>query len=642
MTQDMPSPEPVNNEYTAEDIQVLEGREAVRRRPGMYIGSTDQRGLHHLVYEITYNSIDEAMAGCCNKISVTLCPDNTVKVEDNGRGIPVDIHPTTNMSALETVMTVLHAGAKFGGHTYQVSGGLHGVGASAVNALSSWLKVNVKRDGKLYQQEYRQGVPCGAVEEVGESRDTGTIIAFLPDKEIFGKVECDFNTICEHLRELAYLNKGLEIYINDERKDREKTFYFEGGITGFVRHLNRNRLVRHRRPIYISKMVDSTVVEAALQYNDGFSESSFSFANCVNTVDGGTHLTGFRSALTRVLNDYARKNKLLKEDEPNLIGDDVREGLTSIISVKLAEPQFEGQTKAKLGNAEVKSQVEGVVGEGLALYLEEHPDDARRIVEKCLLAAKGREAARKARDLIVKRGSLETGTLPGKLADCSEKEPSLCELYIVEGPSAGGSAKEGRNRRFQAILPLRGKILNVEKAPPDKMLSHEEIRAIITALGAGIDDEFDLSKLRYHRVILMTDADVDGSHIRTLLLTFFYRHMVELINNQHLYIAQPPLYRIKSGKLEQWVYSEQEKEGALAKLKESKKVEVQRYKGLGEMTAEQLWETTMNPATRTLLEVSVDDAAKADRVFHVLMGDEVPPRKAFIQAHARNVKNLDI
>jgi DNA gyrase subunit B len=643
MTQDMPSTtKPANNEYKAEDIQVLEGREAVRRRPGMYIGSTDQHGLHHLVYEITYNSIDEAMAGCCNKILITLSQDNTVTVEDNGRGIPVDIHPATNMSALETVMTVLHAGAKFGGHTYQVSGGLHGVGASAVNALSSWLRVTVKRDGKQYQQEYRQGIPQGVVEEIGITSDTGTTITFLPDEEIFGKVEYDFNTISQHLRELAYLNKGLQICIKDERKDEEKTFYFEGGISGFIRYLNRNRVVRHHRPIYITQTVDSTMVEAALQYNDGFSESTFSFANCVNTADGGSHLTGFRAALTRVLNDYARKNKLLKEDEPNLIGEDVREGLTAIISVKLAEPQFEGQTKAKLGNPEVKSQVESAVGEGLALYLEEHPDEAKRIIEKCLLTAKGREAARKARDLIVKRGSLETGTLPGKLADCSEKDPSLCELYLVEGPSAGGSAKEGRNRRFQAILPLRGKILNVEKAPPDKMLSHEEIRTIITALGTSIDEEFDLSRLRYHRVILMTDADVDGSHIRTLLLTFFYRHMVGLINHQHLFIAQPPLYRIKAGKLEQWVYSEQEKEEVLAKLKETKKVEVQRYKGLGEMSAEQLWETTMNPATRTLLEVSIDDAAKADRIFSILMGDEVPPRKAFIQAHARSVKNLDI
>ena len=643
MTKDKPSrAKPKNNDYRAKDIQVLEGREAVRRRPGMYIGSTDQRGLHHLVYEITYNSIDEAMAGFCTNIWVTFCQDDTIRVEDNGRGIPVDIHPSTKKAALETVMTVLHAGAKFGGHTYVVSGGLHGVGASVVNALSSWLTASVRRDGKQYQQKYKKGIPSGAVEAVGKASDTGTTITFLPDKTIFGESKCDFNTVSEHLRELAYLNKGLEICIRDERQDEERTFYFEGGITGFVRHLNRNRVVRHRRPIYIFRTVNGTIVEAALQYNDGFSESSFSFANCVNTVDGGTHLTGFRSALTRVLNDYARKNKLLKDDESNLIGEDVREGLTAIISVKLAEPQFEGQTKGKLGNPEIKSHVESAVGEGLALHLEEHPDDAKRIIEKCLLAAKGREAARKARDLIVKRGSLETATLPGKLADCSEREPAHCELYIVEGPSAGGSAKEGRNRRFQAILPLRGKILNVEKAPPDKMLSHEEIRAIITALGSGIDDEFDLSRLRYHRVILMTDADVDGSHIRTLLLTFFFRHMAELINNGHLYIAQPPLYRIKSGKQHQWVYSDPEKEAVLAQLKESRKVEVQRYKGLGEMSAEQLWDTTMNPETRTLLQVNVEDAAKADRIFHILMGDEVPPRKAFIQAHAKSVKNLDV
>jgi DNA gyrase subunit B len=644
MAKDKPSKsKPVNNnDYRAEDIQVLEGRQAVRRRPGMYIGSTDQRGLHHLVYEITYNCIDEAMAGCCDNVWVTFRQDNSVTVEDNGRGIPVDIHPTTKLTALETVMTVLHAGAKFGGHTYQVSGGLHGVGASVVNALSAWLKVDVNRNGKRYHQEYKQGIPLGPVEVVGKSSGTGTTVTFLPDEQIFGEYNCEFNTISEHLRELAYLNKGLEISVKDERTDQEKTYYFEGGITGFVRQLNRNRVVRHRQPIYISKAANGTMVEAALQYNDGFSESSFSFANCVNTVDGGTHLTGFRSALTRVLNDYARKNKLIKEDEPNLIGEDVREGLTAVISVKLAEAQFEGQTKGKLGNPEVKSHVESAVGEGLSLYLEEHPDDARRIVEKCLLAAKGREAARKARDLIVKRGSLETATLPGKLADCSERDPSHSELYLVEGPSAGGSAKEGRNRRFQAILPLRGKILNVEKASPDKMLSHEEIRAIITALGTSIDDEFDLSKLRYHRVILMTDADVDGSHIRTLLLTFFFRHMADLIHNGHLYIAQPPLYRVKAAKHQQWVYSEAEKEAVLAQLKESRKVEVQRYKGLGEMSAEQLWETTMNPATRTLLEVTVEDAAKADRIFHVLMGDEVPPRKAFIQAHARSVKNLDI
>jgi DNA gyrase subunit B len=582
------------------------------------------------------------MAGCCTKIVVTIQQDNTIRVEDNGRGIPVEIHPATNMSALETVMTTLHAGAKFGGHTYQVSGGLHGVGASVVNALSSWLKVNIKRDGKLYQQEYRQGIPQSDVAEVGQASDTGTTITFLADEEIFGRVNYDFNTLSERLREMAYLNKELEICLKDERKDSEQTFYFEGGITGFIRHLNRNRAVRHRHPIYIAKPVNGVIVEAALQYNDGFAESIFSFANCVNTVDGGTHLTGFRSALTRVLNDYAHKNKFLKEDEPNLGGDDVREGLTAIISVKLPEPQFEGQTKAKLGNPEVKGIVESAIGEGLALYLEEHPDEAKRIIEKCLTAAKAREAARKARDLVVRKSSLDTGTLPGKLADCSEKEPSHCELYLVEGDSAGGSAKQGRNRRFQAILPLRGKILNVEKAPSDKMLAHEEIRAIITALGTGIDDDLDLSKLRYHRVILMTDADVDGSHIRTLLLTFFFRHMVELINHGHLFIAQPPLYRIKTSKLQHWVYSEQEREEVLHKLKEAKKVEVQRYKGLGEMSAEQLWETTMNPATRTLVAVSIDDTANADRIFHILMGDEVPPRKAFIQAHAKSVKNLDI
>ena len=638
----VPSKSVNNNEYRAKDIQVLEGRQAVRRRPGMYIGSTDQRGLHHLVYEITYNCIDEAMAGCCDNVWVTFRQDNSVTVVDNGRGIPVDIHPTTKLTALETVMTILHAGAKFGGHIYQVSGGLHGVGASVVNALSSWLKVDVRRNGKQYHQEYKQGIPLGAVEVVGKASGTGTTVAFLPDTQIFGEFKCEFNTISEHLRELAYLNKGLEISVKDERTGQEKTYYFEGGITGFVRQLNRNRVVRHRQPIYISKAANGTIVEAALQYNDGFSESLYSFANCVNTIDGGTHLTGFRSALTRALNDYARKNKLIKEDEPNFIGEDVREGLTAVISVKLSEAQFEGQTKGKLGNPEVKSHVESAVGEGLSLYFEEHPDDARRIVEKCLLAAKGREAARRARDLIVKRGSLETATLPGKLADCSERDPSHSELYLVEGPSAGGSAKEGRNRRFQAILPLRGKILNVEKASPEKMLAHEEIRAIITALGTSIDDEFDLSKLRYHRVILMTDADVDGSHIRTLLLTFFFRHMAELINNQHLYIAQPPLYRVKAAKHKQWVYSEPEKEAVLVQLKDSRKVEVQRYKGLGEMSAEQLWETTMNPDTRTLLEVTVEDAVKADRIFHMLMGDEVPPRKAYIQAHARSVKNLDI
>jgi DNA gyrase subunit B len=636
------STEPQKRKYTAADIQILGGREAVRRRPGMYIGSTDQRGLHHLVFEIVYNCVDEAMAGCCTRILVTILQDGSVRVEDNGRGIPVDIHPTTKVSALQTVMTTLHAGAKFGGKIYQVSGGLHGVGASVVNALSAWLKVNVRRDGKLYEQNYQRGIPQGAVTAVGSASDTGTTITFLADEGIFDRIGYSLDTLGERLREVAYLNKGLEIYPRDEKEDCETTFYFEGGITSLVRHLNRNRDVRHRHPIYISRTLDSTIIEGALQYNDGFAETIFSFANCVNTADGGTHLTGFRSALTRSLNDYTRRNKLIKEDEPNLTGEDVREGLTAVISVKLAEPQFEGQTKAKLGNAEVKSLVESAVSDGLALYLEEHPNEAKRIIDKCLTAAKAREAARKARDLIIRKNSLDTGTLPGKLADCSEKDPSLCELYLVEGPSAGGSAKEGRNRRFQAILPLRGKILNVEKAPSDKMLAHEEIRAIITALGAGIDDDFDPARLRYHRVILMTDADVDGAHIRTLLLTFFFRHMVELINREHLFIAQPPLFRVKSNKTERWVYSEPEKEAVLTELKGARKVEVQRYKGLGEMSAEQLWETTMNPATRTLLSVALEDAAKADHIFHVLMGGEVPPRKAFIQAHAKSVKNLDV
>jgi DNA gyrase subunit B len=647
MTDDTPKPstrkrKKTNGEYTVKDIHVLGGREAIRLRPGMYIGSTDQRGLHHLVYEIAYNSIDEAMAGCCDKIIVTIQQDNSIKVEDNGRGIPVDIHPTTKTSALETVMTVLHAGAKFGGKTYQVSGGLHGVGASVVNALSSWCMVRVKRDGKIYEQEYRQGLPQGKVTEVGETDETGLTTIFMADEEIFGKAGYNFNTLSDRLREMAYLNKGLEIKIIDERDDNEKTFYFEGGISSFVRHLNRNRDVRHRQPIYISKASNSTMVEAALQYNDGFAESVFSFANCVNTADGGSHLTGFRTALTRVLNDYAHRNKFLKEDEPNLTGEDVREGLAAVISVKLTDPQFEGQTKAKLGNPDTKGIVESVVGEGLSLHFEEHPDDLKKIIEKCILAARAREAARKARDLIVKKSNLLSATLPGKLAECSEKEPANCEIFLVEGDSAGGSAKQGRNPRFQAILPLRGKILNVEKAPSDKMLAHAEIRAIITALGAGIDEEIDLSRLRYHRVILMTDADVDGSHIRTLLLTFFFRHMPELIDNEHLFIAQPPLYRIRNSKQENWVYSEQEREETLRELKGARNIDIQRYKGLGEMNAEQLWETTMNPATRTLLTVNVEDASKADRTFHTLMGEEVPPRKAWIQAHAKNVQNLDI
>ncbi len=631
-----------SKKYSAQEIHVLGGREAVRKRPGMYIGSTDVNGLHHLVYEIVYNSIDEAMAGFCDKILITIQPDNSIKVEDNGRGIPVEEHPTTKLSALETVMTVLHAGAKFGGKTYQVSGGLHGVGASVVNALSAWCKVIVKQEGKRYEQEYIRGIPQGKVTETGEAEGSGLTTIFLADDEIFGTVNYNFNTLADRFREMAYLNKGLEIKVIDERTDDERTFYFEGGISSFVRQLNRGRDVRMKQPIYINKSVNSTMVEASLQYNDGFNETVLSFANCVNTADGGSHLTGFRTALTRVLNDVAHKGKFLKDDDPNLTGEDVREGLAAVISVKLSEPQFEGQTKGKLGNPETKGIVESVVGEGLSLFFEEHPDDVKRIMEKVILAAKAREAARKARDLIVKKTSLLSATLPGKLAECSEKDPSHCELYLVEGDSAGGSAKQGRNPRFQAILPLRGKILNVEKAPSDKMLAHAEIRAIITALGAGIDDELDLARLRYHRVILMTDADVDGSHIRTLLLTFFFRHMAELIQNEHLYIAQPPLFRVKHGKTEKWVYSEQERDEALKELKGAKNIDIQRYKGLGEMSAEQLWETTMNPATRTLLTVNIDDAVDADHIFHTLMGEEVPPRKAFIQARAKSVQNLDI
>jgi len=629
------------SEYTAKDIQILDELKAVRLRPGMYIGGTDKHGLHQILYEIVYNSIDEAMAGCCNHIEVTVHEDNSVTVIDNGRGIPTENIPGQDITALEAVLTRLHAGAKFSNHVYGVSSGLHGVGASVVNALSSWLKAEVKRQGKVYCQEYKQGVPKGEVEVVGDAQDTGTSISFLADKTIFESIDYDFDMACQRLRELAYLNKGVEIVIKDERANQEKAFYFDGGIASYIRRLNKGRGVVHPYPIYISTMTDSTVIEAALQYNDSFTESTISFANCVNTRDGGSHLTGFRSALTRVFNDYARNAKILKDSDPNLTGEDVREGAVSIISVKLPQPQFEGQTKARLGNPEVKSQVESAVASSLSLYLEQHPNEGKAIIEKCLTAARAREAARKARDLVLKKTGFETSTLPGKLADCSEKEPAKCELYLVEGDSAGGSAKQGRDRRFQAILPLRGKILNVEKAAKDKILEHEELRAIVTALRASADELFDSSKLRYHRIIIMTDADVDGSHIRTLLLTFFYRHMTELINQGYLYIAQPPLYRIKSGKQESWLYSEQEKEEKLKGLK-GDKAEIQRYKGLGEMTPVQLWETTMNPANRTLLKVEVVDAIAADAAFRMLMGDEVLPRKRFIQAHAQSVRNLDI
>ncbi len=634
-------PQKVENNYTAQDIQVLKGLEAVRRRPGMYIGSTDQRGLHHLILEIIYNSTDEAISGCCNQIGITLFKDGKVKVEDNGRGIPVEIHPDTGVSALETVMTMLHAGAKFGGKSYTVSGGLHGVGASVVNALSSWLKVESKRDGKLYSQEYCYGVPQAAVKVEGEASGSGTTTTFLPDKDVFSSLSYDFDLLVQRLREVAYLVSKLEINLHDERNNQEATFYFEGGIVSFVRYLNRHKVVLHPKPIYLCKEVEGTIVETAIQYNDSYSELILSFANCINTADGGSHLTGFRSALTRVLNDYIRKAKLIKDNETSLLGEDVRGGLAAIVSVKLKEPQFEGQTKAKLGNLEVKSQVESVVAEGLFDYLEQHPQEARRILDKCLEAAKAREAARKARELIFRKGQAEAITLPGKLAECSDKDPSHCEVYLVEGDSAGGSAKQGRDRSFQAILPLRGKIMNVEKASSDKMLAHEEIRALITTLGTGINEQFDLSKLRYHRVIIMTDADVDGSHIRTLLLTFFFRYMPELIDQGHLFIAQPPLYRLQAGKEQYWLYSDKEKEDLLERLK-SKKTEIQRYKGLGEMSAEQLWQTTMNPNSRTMLQVIVEDAANADQIFHMLMGEEVPPRKAFIQAHAKNVRNLDV
>jgi DNA gyrase subunit B len=631
----------LNHEYTAKDIQILDEIKAVRLRPGMYIGGTDRHGLHQILYEIVYNSVDEAMAGCCDRIDITIHQDNSVTVTDNGRGIPTETIPGESITALQAVMTRLHAGAKFSNHVYGVSSGLHGVGASVVNALSSWLKIEVRRQGKLYRQEYERGIPKGAVEVAGESQQTGTSITFLADHEIFEDTDYDFDMACQRLRELAYLNKAVEIAIIDRRTGQEKAFYFDGGIASFIRRLNRNRVVIHPEPIYISTMVNSTIIEAALQYNDSFTESSNSFANCVNTRDGGSHLTGFRSALTRVFNDYARSIKSLKDADPNLTGEDVREGAVSIISVKLSQPQFEGQTKARLGNPEVKNQVESAVASSLALYLEQHPNEGKAIIEKCLTAARAREAARKARDLVLKKTGFDASTLPGKLADCSEKEPAKCEIYLVEGPSAGGSAKQGRDRGFQAVLPLKGKILNVEKAARDKIMAHEELRAIVTALRANSDDQFDSSRLRYHKVIIMTDADVDGSHIRTLLLTFFYRHMTELISQGYLYIAQPPLYRLKSGKQEFWLYSDQEKEEKLKGLREDK-VEIQRYKGLGEMSPEQLWATTMNPASRTLLQVQVEDAIAADQAFHMLMGDEVLPRKRFIQAHAQSVRNLDI
>ena len=651
MASDRTEKEPDADLYTASDIQVLGGMEAVRLRPGMYIGSTDQSGLHHLVYEIVDNSVDEFMAGFCSRIDIYIDKDGMVRVEDDGRGIPVDIHQATEISAVETVMTTLHAGGKFGGKAYSVSGGLHGVGASVVNALSSELKVEVYRDNKLYTQLFSRGDRLTELESEPQSKadlgHTGTIISFTADVDIFSDFGYEFNTLALRFKEMAYLNKGLTIRFKSDWHEslwpnNEVTYYFEGGISSFVRHLNQSREVMHKDPIYVEKQVDGSIVEAALQYNDSFTELVYSFANCINTVDGGTHVTGFRSAITRVLNDYGRKQKLIKDNEPNLAGEETREGLTAVISVKLTDPQFEGQTKGKLGNPEIRNQVETVLAEGLQVFLEDHPQDAKRIIDKCLTAQRARDAARKARDLIIRKNAMDGGGLPGKLADCSEKNPELCELYLVEGDSAGGTAKMGRDRRTQAILPLWGKILNVEKARADKMLAHDAIRAMITAIGAGLDDEFDLTKLRYHRIIIMTDADVDGSHIRTLILTFFYRYMQPLITHGHLYIAQPPLYKITAGKEEHYAYSEGEREGILTQLNTKRKVELQRYKGLGEMNAIQLWETTMDPETRTLLQVSATDAAAADEVFSLLMGDLVEPRRNFIQAHALEVKNLDV
>ncbi len=628
------------SEYGVESIHVLEGLEAVRRRPGMYIGSTDVRGLHHLIYEVVDNSVDEALAGICDQVTLTIHADGSVTSVDNGRGIPIETHPKTGKSALETVMTTLHAGGKFGGNGYKVASGLHGVGVSAVNALSEWLWVEVVRDGDLYRQEYSRGVPTTDVKKIGRTDRVGTTTSFLGDKSIFESLDYNFDTLAQRFREMAYLTKGLQITFIDERTDREMSFYFEGGVLSFVRHLNKHRSPVHK-PIYIERSVDTSQVEVAIQYNDSFAETVYSFANNINTSDGGTHLTGFRSAITRTINDYGRKNKLLKDDDGNLSGDDVREGLAAIISVKLPEPQFESQTKAKLGNAEVRNHVETAVVDGLRIYFDENPSDARRIIDKCLTAARARKAAQMARDAVIRKNALDGMTLPGKLADCTERDPSRAELYLVEGDSAGGSAKQGRDRRFQAVLPLRGKILNVEKAREDKMLSHAEIRAIITALGAGININFDLSKLRYYRVILMCDADVDGAHIRTLLLTFFYRNMRELIEHGYLYIAQPPLYRIQAGKKRAWVYSEDEKDEMLASIK-SRSVTVQRYKGLGEMNPEQLWETTMNPEQRTTLQVTIDEAVEADKIFQMLMGESVPPRRRFIQTHAKQVRHLDV
>jgi DNA gyrase subunit B len=641
LEQDVFNNNPDSAVYNAQQIQVLEGLEAVRKRPSMYIGSTCIRGLHHLVYEVVDNSIDEALAGFCNQIIVELHDDGSVSVDDNGRGIPVDIHPKEKKSALEVVLTILHAGGKFGGEGYKVSGGLHGVGVSVVNALSKQLEVWVKRDGRLFYQSYHCGKPDAPVAPIGTALDTGTKVRFFPDAEIFEVCEFSFEYLTHRLRELAFLNRGVKIILKEEKTGKEVAYLYDGGIISFVEHVNKTKDPIHKEIFYMQKKVDDNEIEVALQYNDGYVENIYSFANNINTHEGGTHLTGFRGGLTRSLNDYAKKYNLIKETEANLSGEDVREGLTAVISVKLRYPQFEGQTKTKLGNSEIRGLVESVVNKELATFLEENPTDAKKIIEKCLLASRARDAARKAKELTRRKNVLEVGYLPGKLSDCSSKDAEISELFLVEGDSAGGSAKQGRDRKFQAILPLRGKILNVEKARLDRILNNEEIRTMITALGTGIGDDFDITKLRYHKIVSMTDADVDGAHIRTLLLTFFYRFMTPLVKNGHVYIAQPPLYYVKQSKNEHYVYSDNELEQLLTKIGRQGIV-VQRYKGLGEMNAEQLWETTMDPNSRVVYQVTSEDAMEADQTFTMLMGEKVEPRKDYILTHAAEVRNLDI
>ncbi len=630
--------------YDENQIQVLEGLEAVRKRPGMYIGSTSAKGLHHLVWEIVDNSIDEALAGYCSEINVIIEKDNSITVVDNGRGIPVGIHEKMGRPAVEVIMTVLHAGGKFGGGGYKVSGGLHGVGASVVNALSTVLEVFVHRDGQKYYQKFERGVPSADLEVIGETDHTGTTIHFKPDSEIFTEtLEYDYETLANRIRELAFLNRGLKITIEDKREENKKSEYmYEGGIKSYVEHLNRTKEVLHEEPIYIDGEREGITVEVSIQYNDGFTSNIYSFANNIHTYEGGTHESGFKTALTRVINDYARKNGVFKESDANLSGEDVREGLTAIVSVKHPDPQFEGQTKTKLGNSEVRAATDTIFSEALEKFMLENPTVARKIVEKGLMAARARLAAKKARELTRRKSALEVSSLPGKLADCSSKDPSISELYVVEGDSAGGSAKQGRDRHFQAILPLRGKILNVEKARLDKILSNNEVRAIITAIGTGIGEDFDISRARYHKIVIMTDADVDGAHIRTLLLTFFYRYMRQIIEAGYIYIAQPPLYKIQQGKKIEYAYNDRELDKILGELPSQPKPGIQRYKGLGEMNPGQLWETTMNPESRTLLQVNLEDAIEADETFEILMGDKVEPRRNFIEENAVYVKNLDI